>query len=65
MYIVLDGGKKGKNIFSHFSFETGAGISRGFFFLLDGGLFLCYSSHTQKNKKNNGDEPARLNRRLS
>jgi hypothetical protein len=40
MYIVLDGGKKEKNIFSHFSFETGAGISRGFFFIGWGPLFV-------------------------
>jgi hypothetical protein len=58
------GKKKGKTFFPIFLLKQGREYL-GDFFLLDGGLFLCYSSHTQKNKKNNGDEPARLNRRLS
>jgi phage-related protein len=54
MYIVLDGGKKGKNIFSHFSFETGAGISRGFFFYWMEASFCVIAATPKKIKRTTG-----------
>jgi hypothetical protein len=46
--------KKKEKHFSHFSFETGAGISRGFFFIGMGASFCVIAATPKKIKRTTG-----------